>query len=156
MFDVRRNLELASNDSRTLFIQALRTNPGYTRLICRPDSDPGRRQRFEEFCWRSHCAAFRNELKGAKARRALRYLKSLRTAIGNPSWIPHTIVESLDRLQRDLGTWLQKADEGVLPTWLVVGFGGTCIILCLRAFCGRRSYQSPGKRSTRLWPTFRR
>jgi hypothetical protein len=118
---VRLNLERTGNGSRAIFIQKLRANRGYIRLICRQDSDPGRRERFEEFCWRSHCAALRSELKGAKAKRALRHLESLRIAIGNPSWLPQEIVESLDSLQRDLRSLAAKGRQGrpadVVGTW---------------------------------------
>ena len=118
---MRWTLERTGNRSRSLFIQKLRANRGYIRLICRLDSDPGRRERFEEFCWRSHCAALRNEFKGAKAKRALRHLESLRIAIGNPSWLPREIVESLDSLQRELRNLTAKGHQGrpadVVGTW---------------------------------------
>jgi hypothetical protein len=118
---VERSYEGRGDQSRALFIQKLRSNPGYIRLICRPDSDPGRRERFEEFCWRAHRTALRNELKGRRAKRALEHLQALRTTIGDPCWVPPEIVESLDELERDLKDLASKIKRGrptdIVGTW---------------------------------------
>jgi len=95
-------VEKSPNSAKDQFLQKLRANSGYIRLTRIPGFDTGRRQRFEESCWRHHCAALRHEFKGARAKRALERLSAFRVALGDPSWIPEEAVSSLDSIQGEL------------------------------------------------------
>jgi hypothetical protein len=106
------------DQNRALFLRKLRVNHGYVLLTGAPDFDSHRRARFEQACWRFHCAALRNRLKGAGAKRALKYMTELRGALGDLSWAPGRIAESLDELERELEYLASKVNRG-RPTDIV-------------------------------------
>jgi hypothetical protein len=111
-------IEGTGDQNRALFLRKLRVNPGYVRLTGAPDFESDRRARFEEACWRFHYAELRNQLKGARAKRALKYMTVLRGVLGDLSWAPGRIAESLDELERQLEYLASKVNRG-RPTDMV-------------------------------------
>ncbi len=101
-----------SNSAREQFLKKCRTNSGYIRFTRIAGFDAERRDRFEESCWRHHCAALRNELKGARAKRALAHLTMFRSALGDQSWLPDQVVSSFDSLQDELRLLASKGRRG--------------------------------------------
>jgi hypothetical protein len=105
-------IEKARDQAKAQFLQKLRANSGYIRFTRIDGFDAGRRQRFEESCWRHRCFALRNELKGARAKRALARLTALCRALGDLCWIPEQVASSLDSLQGDLQHLASKGRRG--------------------------------------------
>ena len=94
------------------FLDRLRGNPAFGRLVRFLGSDSQRLSRFEEFCWREHCASVRNELTGAAAKRALSRLLRLRQSLGNCAWLNQSVLTSLDQLQDELDKLARGAKRG--------------------------------------------
>jgi hypothetical protein len=94
------------------FIQKLQANPGYKRLAEIRGINSRRLSLFEEFCWLNHSAAVEQEMRGIRAKRALRNLERFISSIGDVSWLPDTYVSSLDALKRHLERLSLKAKHG--------------------------------------------
>lgn len=98
--------------AKAQFIQKLQTNPGYKRLAEIRGIDSHRLSLFEEFCWLNHRAAAEHEMRGLRAKRALRNLERFISSIGDVSWLTDTYVGSLDALRRHLERLALKAKQG--------------------------------------------
>ena len=94
------------------FIQKLQTNRGYERLAEIRGINSDRLRLFEEFCWLNYCAAAEHEMRGVRAKRALRNLERFISSIGDVSWLSDTYVSSLDALNRHLEHLALKAKRG--------------------------------------------
>jgi hypothetical protein len=94
------------------FIQKLQTNPGYERLAEIRGINSDRLSLFEEFCWLNYCAAAEQEMRGVRAKRALRTLERFISSIGDVSWLPDPYVGSLDALKSHLERLALKARHG--------------------------------------------
>lgn len=98
--------------ARAHFIQKLQTNRGYKRFAEIRGVNSHRLSLFEESCWLHFCAAAENEMRGVRAKRALRNFERLISSIGDVSWLPDTYVGSLDELKRHLERLALKAKRG--------------------------------------------
>lgn len=103
--------EEAAREKAAFHAQYLRTRV-YEFLNSMRPSDPGRLSRLEDACWRFRCAAIRNELKGARARRALSLLLRLKAELQEPAGLPEQIPPALDALQDQLQRLASKRPEG--------------------------------------------
>jgi hypothetical protein len=94
------------------FIQKLQRNPGYKRLAKIRGVNSHRLSVFVEFCWLNYCAAAEQEIRGIRAKRALRKLEGFISSIGDVSWLPDPYVGSLDALRSQLERLALKAKRG--------------------------------------------
>jgi hypothetical protein len=98
--------------ARAHFVQKLQTNRGYKRFAEIRGVHSHRLSLFEESCWLHFCAAAENEMRGVRAKRALRNFERLISSIGDVSWLPDTYIGSLDALKRHLERLALKAKHG--------------------------------------------
>jgi hypothetical protein len=94
------------------FLRKLRANRGYKRLAELRNSNDRILSHLEESCWRYHCAAVTNEMRGTAAKATLRHLDRFVFSLGGGFWLSDAIVESLDALRRDLKRLASKATRG--------------------------------------------
>lgn len=98
--------------AREDFLARLHRNAGYGKLIEAPAFDRARQHRFDEFCWKEHQIAVRNELIGARAKRVLSSLRKLRAQLGAAVWLEQWVLDALDQLDRELEKLASKARRG--------------------------------------------
>jgi hypothetical protein len=109
-FEVSKRAE--GSQWRADFLDRLRSNPAFGRLVGFPGFDSVRRSRFEEFCWRLYGASLRRELSGARAKRALSGLLRLRQLLGDCAWLKQSVGTSLDELQTELEKLARRSRRG--------------------------------------------
>jgi hypothetical protein len=94
------------------FLRRLRANPGYKRLARIRKYNPKSLSLLEESCWLQHCSAVWHEMRGARARAALKKLDRLVAFIGDAFWHQENVVQSLDDIRRSFARLESKAKRG--------------------------------------------
>jgi hypothetical protein len=94
------------------FLRKLRANRGYRRLAEIRKFNERILPLLEKSCWLQHVAAVKSEMRGARAKAALRRLDRFVSSLGGGLWLCDAIVESLDDLRHDLERLASKARRG--------------------------------------------
>ena len=94
------------------FLRRLRANRGYKRLAEIRKFNERSLSLLEASCWLHRRAAAKNEMRGRRAKAALRSLDRFVSSIGDGFWLSDPIAGSLDALRRDLERLASKARRG--------------------------------------------
>ena len=110
------------------FLRKLRANRGYKRLAEIRRFDERSLSRLEDSCWLLRRAAARSEIRGARAKAALRSFNRFLSFIAGGFWLSDGLIESLDALRRDLERLASKSRRGaVLQIPLRDRFEAVCV-----------------------------
>jgi hypothetical protein len=94
------------------FLRRLRANPGYKRLARVREYNQNSLSLLEESCWLQHCSARWHEMRGVRARAALKKLDRLVAFVGDAFWHQPNVVQSIDAIRSSLTRLESKAKRG--------------------------------------------